>query len=80
MLRKDLSDYTKTELQRHIESTLWMYISILCGLAAGLAYFIYDPNPQDSLIAGIIIAVVVWKSIAEKPYSGGSGEEEKAWK
>ena len=75
MLRKDLSNYTKAELRRHIESTLWMYISILCGLAAALAYFIYDPHPQDSLIAGIIIAVVVWKTIAEKPYSGGDEEE-----
>ena len=77
MLRKDLSDYTRAELQRHIESTLWMYISILSGLAAGLAYFIYDPHPQDSLIAGIIIAVVVWKTIAEKPYSEGATEEEE---
>lgn len=75
MLRKDLSAYTKPELQRHIESTLWIYISILCGLSAGLAYFIYDPNPQDSLIAGIIIAVVVWKTIAEKPFSSGDNEQ-----
>lgn len=77
MLRKDLSDYSKTELQRHIETTLWLYICILCGLCAGLAYFIYDPHPQDSLIAGIIIAVVVWKTIAEKPYSENTETEEE---
>ena len=76
MLRKDLSDYTRPELQRHIEFTLWLYISILCGLSAGLAYFIYDPNPQDSLIAGIIIAVVVWRTIAEKPHTTSGKEQD----
>ena len=77
MLRKDLTNFTKPELQQHIESTLWLYICVLCGICTGLGYYLYDNNPEDSLIAGIIIAVVVWKVIAEKPFSNdAAGEDE----
>lgn len=77
MLRKDLSRYTKPELQQHIETTLWLYISVLSGFCAGLGYYIYSAHTEDSLIAGVIIGVVVWKTIAEKPSSRKAIEEEE---